>query len=63
MHNTLFVRGQSSSVKIFDRSRNGSQVIWIGDGKRFSWASRADTPSSLARPVLSCANYFQAPST
>ena len=32
----------------------------IGDGKRFSWASRAGTPSSLARSVLSCAHYFYA---
>ena len=29
-------------------------------GKRFSWASRAGSPSSLARPVLSCAHYFYA---
>ena len=30
----------------------------IGGGKQFSWASRAGAPSSLARPVLSCAHYF-----
>ena len=30
----------------------------IGGGKQFSWASRAGSPSSLARPVLSCAHYF-----
>ena len=30
----------------------------IGGGKQFSLASRAGAPSSLARPVLSCAHYF-----
>lgn len=58
MHNTLFVRGQSSSVKIFDRSRNGSQVIGLGTGNDFHGPlgqtlplpSRA--PSSLA-PITS----------
>ena len=32
----------------------------IGGGKQFSWASRAGTPSSLARHVLSCTHYFYA---
>ena len=31
----LFVRGQSFSVKSFDRSRNGFQVIEEGAGKDF----------------------------
>ena len=32
----------------------------IGGGKRFSWASQAGAPSSLARLVPSCAHYFYA---
>ena len=64
----LFVRGQSSSVKTFDRSRNGCQVIRLGArGKRFSVAFRAGAPSHRVSPsrapVFSCAHYFQAPAT
>ena len=53
----LFLRGQSFSVKIFDRSCNGCQVIRLG-GKRFSGTFRAGAPSPLACPsrarVFSC---------
>ena len=35
MYNTLFVRGQSFSVKIFDRSRSGCQVIGFWTGNDF----------------------------
>ena len=35
MYKNLFVRGQSSSVKIFDRSRSGCQVIGLGTGNDF----------------------------
>ena len=31
----LFVRGQSVSAKIFDRSRSGCQVIRLGAGNDF----------------------------
>ena len=69
MYNT---RSQLTAVCLYDVNRFLSKVLtdhvrlpgnWIRDGKRFSWASRADIPSSLGRPFLSCANYFQAPST
>ena len=69
MYNT---RSQLTSVCLYDVNRFLSKVLtdhvrlpgnWIRDGKRFSWASRADTPSSLARPFLSWTNYFQEPST
>ena len=61
---TLFVRGQSFSVKTFDRSPNGCQVIrlgretiFVGLPGRCSLSSRVS--SSLGR-VFSCAHYFQA---
>ena len=69
MYNT---RSQLTSVCLYDVNRFLSKFLtdhvrlpgnWNRDGKRFSWASRADTPSSLARPFLSWTNYFQAPST
>ena len=47
----LFVQGQSFSVKTFDSSRNGCQVIG-GGGKRFSGAFCAGAPSPLACLLL-----------
>ena len=35
----LFVRGQSFSVKIFDKSRGGCQVIRLGEGDNFGGPS------------------------
>ena len=61
----LFVRGQSFSVKTFDRSRNGYQVIGEGAGKIFGGLplGRFLFPrvSPSRTPVFSCAHYFQAP--
>ena len=48
----LFVRGQSFSVKIFDRSRSGCQVIRLGTGRSLS-----------PRVSPSRAPFFLAPST
>ena len=59
----LFVRGQSSSVKTFDRSRNGCQVITLGArGKRFSGAFRAGALSPLACLLLA-RPFFLVPTT
>ena len=64
----FFVRGQSFSVKIFDRLRNGCQVIGEGAGNDFWGASVQALPLpsrvsfSRAR-FFSCALYFQAPAT
>ena len=61
----LFVRGQSFSVKTFDRSRNGCQVIREGVRNDFGgllcrrFLSPRVSPSRA--PVFSCAHYFQAP--
>ena len=62
----LFVRGQSFSVKTFDRSRNGCQVIREGAGNDF----RGPSVQALPLPsrvffsrARSCAHYFQAPAT
>ena len=62
----LFVRGQSFSVKIFDRSRNCYQVIGQGAGNDFRGPSvqALSLPSRVSpsrAPVFSCAHYFQAP--
>ena len=70
MYNTFwrhafFVRGQSFSVKTFDRSRNSCQVIREGAGTIFGglpcrrYLSPRLSPSRA--PVFSCAHYFQAP--
>ena len=63
----LFVLVQSFSVKIFDRSRSGYQVIRLRAGDAFCWPSGQafPLPSSvfLSRAVLSCVHYFQAPTT
>ena len=65
----FFVRGQSFSVKIFDRSRNGCQVtlldwgretIFVGLPGMRSFSLRVSPSRAL---VLSCAHYFQAPAT
>ena len=64
----LFVRGQSFSVKIFDRSCNGCQVIRLRGGNDFRGPSGQALPLpsrvsfSRARFFL-CAHYFQAPAT
>ena len=64
----LFVRGQSFSVKTFDRSLNGCQVIREGAGNDFRgglpcrrFLSPCLSPSRAL--VFSCAHYFQAPAT
>ena len=63
----LFVRGQSFSVKTFDRSRNGCQVIGEGRETIFGGLPRRRSLSprvSASRAhVLSFAHYFQAPAT
>ena len=63
----LFVRGQSFSVKTFDSSRNGCQVIGEGAGNDFRGlpCRRSLSPrvSPSRAPVFSCAHYFQAPAT
>ena len=56
----LFVQGQSFSVRIFDRSRSGCQVIRLGAGEDFRG------PSGLAFPLpprvsLSRARSFSRP--
>ena len=73
-----FLRGQSFSVKTFDRSRNGCQVIREGAGNDFRGPSVQALPfpsrvsfsrflsprvSPSRAPVFSCAHYFQAPAT
>ena len=59
----LFVRGQSSSVKPFDRSRNGCQVIRLGAReKRFSGAFRAGALSPIACLLL-VRPFFLVPTT
>ena len=63
----LFVRGQLFSVKTFDRSPNGCQVIGEGAETIFGclpcrrYLSPRVSPSRA--PVFSCAHYFQAPAT
>ena len=63
----LFVRGQSFSVKTFNRSRNGCQVIREGAGNDFRGPSVQALPlpsrSPSRAPVFSCAHYLQAPAT
>ena len=63
----LFVRGQSFSVKTFDRSRNGCQVIGEGAGNDFRGPSlqALSLPPrvSFSRAIFSCAHYFQEPAT
>ena len=60
----LFVRGQSFSVKTFDRSRNGCQVIRLGAGNDFRGPSGQALPLpsrvSFSRARFSCAHHFQA---
>ena len=53
----LFVRGQSFSVKTFDRSRNGCQVIEEGAGNDFR-----GVPSPLACLLLA-RTFFLLPTT
>ena len=49
---TLFVPGQSFSVKTFDRSRNGCQVIREGAGNDFRGPSVQALPLPLACLLL-----------
>ena len=65
MYNTfwqhaLFVRGQSFSVKTFDRSRNGCQVIRLGAGNDFCGPSGQALPLP-SRVSFSRANFFLCP--
>ena len=53
----LFLRGQSFSVKTFDRSHNGCQVIRLGAGNDFQGPSVQALPLLLTRP------FFLVPST
>ena len=56
----LFVRGQSFSVKIFDRSRNGCQVIREGAGNDFRGPSVQALPLP-SRVSFSRARFFLRP--
>ena len=58
----LFVRGQSFSVKTFDRSRNGCQVIGEGAENDFRGPSMQALPL-LSRVSFSRAIFFLAPTT
>ena len=58
----LFVRGQSISVKTFDRSRNSCQVIRLGVGNDFLGAFRAGAASPLACLLLA-RSFFLVPTT
>ena len=56
----LFVRGQSFSVKTFDRSRNGCQVIGEGEGNDFRGPSVQALPLP-SRVSFSRARFFLRP--
>ena len=56
----LFVRGQSFSVKTFDRSRNGCQVIGEGAGNDFRGPSVQALPLP-SRVSFSRARFFLCP--
>jgi len=56
----LFVRGQSFSVKTFDRSRNGCQVIGEGAGNDFLGSSVQALPLP-SRVSFSRARFFLSP--
>ena len=56
----LFVRGQSFSVKTFDRSRNGCQVIREGAGNDFRGPSVQALPLP-SRVSFSRARFFLCP--
>ena len=56
----LFVRGQSFSVKTFDRSRNGCQVIGEGAGNDFLGPSVQALPLP-SRVSFSRARFFLCP--
>ena len=58
----LFVRGQSFSVKTFDRSRNGCQVIGEGAGNDFRGPSVQALPLP-SRVSFSRARFFLVPTT
>ena len=63
----LFVQGQSFSVKTFDSSRNGCQVIGEGWETIFGGlpCRRSLSPrvSPSRAPVFCCVHHFQAPAT
>ena len=56
----LFVRGQPFSVKTFDRSRSGCQVIRLGAENDFRGPS-GQAPPLPSRVSLSCARSFLRP--
>ena len=56
----LFERGQSFSVKTFDRSRSGCQVIRLGAGNDFRGPSGQALPLP-SRVSFSCARFFLRP--
>ena len=58
----LFVRGQSFSVKTFDRSCNCCQVIRLGPGNDFCGLSKQVLPLALAFLPLACL-FFLVPTT
>ena len=65
MHNAfwrhaLFVRGQSFSVKTFDRSRNGCQVIRLGAGDDF-WGPYRQVLPPPSRVSFLRARFFLCP--
>ena len=59
---TLFVRGQSFSVKTFDRSHNGCQIIRLGAGNDFRGPSGQALPLP-SRVSFSRARFFLVPTT
>ena len=63
----FFLRGQSFSVKTFDRSHNSCQVIRLGAGNDFQGPSvqhsLSPRVSPSRAPIFSCALYFQVPAT
>ena len=58
----LFVQGQSFSVKTFERSRKGCQVIGEGAGNDFRGPS-VQALSLPSRVSSSCAIFFLMPTT
>ena len=59
----FFVRGQSFSVKIFDRSRSGCQVIRLGAGDDFGGPSGQASLSLRVSCLPLARSFFLAPTT
>ena len=55
----LFVRGQSFSVKIFDRLRSGCQVITLGAGDDFRGPSGQVLPLPLRFSLLRAGSFLR----